>query len=52
MDNVAAAGGLSGKLSSANFSVGEAQLFVLARTILQAGGRPGGVVLLDEATSR
>ncbi|KAI1128256.1 putative ATP-binding cassette transporter [Nemania abortiva] len=51
MDNVVAAGGLSGELSSANFSVGEAQLFVLARTILQAGGRPGGVVLLDEATS-
>ncbi|RYC61385.1 hypothetical protein CHU98_g4815 [Xylaria longipes] len=51
MDNVAAAGGLSGKLSSANFSVGEAQLFVLARTILQAGGQAGGVVLLDEATS-
>ncbi|KAI0459697.1 putative ATP-binding cassette transporter [Xylaria acuta] len=51
MDNVAAAGGLSGELSSANFSVGEAQLFVLARTILQAGGQPGGVVLLDEATS-
>ncbi|KAI0187341.1 putative ATP-binding cassette transporter [Xylaria flabelliformis] len=51
MDNVAAAGGLSGKLSSANFSAGEAQLFVLARTILQAGGQPGGVVLLDEATS-
>ncbi|KAI1736568.1 putative ATP-binding cassette transporter [Xylaria scruposa] len=51
MDNVTAAGGLSGKLSGANFSVGEAQLFVLARTILQAGGQPGGVVLLDEATS-
>ncbi|KAI0490109.1 putative ATP-binding cassette transporter [Xylaria cf. heliscus] len=51
LDNVVAAGGLAGKLSSANFSVGEAQLFVLARTILQAGGRSGGVVLLDEATS-
>ncbi|KAI0404995.1 putative ATP-binding cassette transporter [Xylaria palmicola] len=49
--NVAAAGGLAGELSSANFSAGEAQLFVLARTILQARGRPGGVVLLDEATS-
>ncbi|KAJ8128739.1 hypothetical protein O1611_g4894 [Lasiodiplodia mahajangana] len=51
VDNVVAAGGLEGKLSSANFSVGEAQLFVLARTILQAGGQRGGVVLLDEATS-
>ncbi|TGJ80985.1 hypothetical protein E0Z10_g7773 [Xylaria hypoxylon] len=51
MDNVAAAGGLLGDLSSANFSAGEAQLFVLARTILQAGRQPGGVVLLDEATS-
>ncbi|KAI0109485.1 putative ATP-binding cassette transporter [Nemania sp. FL0031] len=51
LENVVAAGGLVGKLSGANFSVGEAQLFVLARTILQAGGQPGGVVLLDEATS-
>ncbi|KAI1425294.1 putative ATP-binding cassette transporter [Xylaria sp. FL1777] len=51
MDNVVAAGGLAGELSTANFSAGEAQLFVLARTILQAGGRAGGVVLLDEATS-
>ncbi|KAI3332296.1 putative ATP-binding cassette transporter [Xylariaceae sp. AK1471] len=51
IENIATAGGLSGKLSGANLSVGEAQLFVLARTILQAGGRPGGVVLLDEATS-
>ncbi|KAI1152199.1 putative ATP-binding cassette transporter [Nemania diffusa] len=48
---VAAAGGLAGALSGANFSAGEAQLFVLARTILQAGGQAGGVVLLDEATS-
>ncbi|KAI1275205.1 putative ATP-binding cassette transporter [Xylaria sp. FL0933] len=51
MENVVAAGGLGGELSGANFSAGEAQLFVLARTILQAGGRKGGVVLLDEATS-
>ncbi|KAI0205035.1 putative ATP-binding cassette transporter [Astrocystis sublimbata] len=51
MDSIISAGGLSSELSSANFSVGEAQLFVLARTILQAGGQPGGIVLLDEATS-
>lgn len=48
MDAVVAAGGLAGELRGANFSAGEAQLFVLARTILQAGGRAGGVILLDE----
>jgi len=52
LDNITAAGGLSAELSDAKLSVGEAQLFVLARTIVQAEGRPGGVVLLDEATSR
>ena len=52
MENVVAAGGVEGSLSGVNFSAGEAQLFVLARTILRAGGRSGGVVLLDEATSR
>ncbi|KAI0506235.1 putative ATP-binding cassette transporter [Xylaria bambusicola] len=51
IDNIIAAGGLKGNLSGANFSAGEEQLFVLARTILRAGGRPGGVILLDEATS-
>jgi ABC-type multidrug transport system fused ATPase/permease subunit len=52
METITAVGGLSGQLNDAKLSAGEAQLFVLARTILQAGGRPGGVVLLDEATSR
>lgn len=51
-DNVVAAGGLDADLGGVNLSVGEAQLFVLARVILQAGGRSGGVILLDEATSR
>ncbi|KAI1816465.1 P-loop containing nucleoside triphosphate hydrolase protein [Poronia punctata] len=54
LDNVIVAGGLSAPLTTTKLSVGEAQLFVLARTILQAEGRVGstngGVVLLDEAT--
>lgn len=32
--------------------VGEMQLFALARTILNAEQQPGGIVLIDEATSR
>ncbi|KAI1123876.1 putative ATP-binding cassette transporter [Nemania abortiva] len=51
LEKVNAGGGLSASLGDISFSVGEAQLFVLARTILQAGNRPGGVVLLDEVTS-
>lgn len=46
-------GSLSANLGDANLSVGETQLFVLARTILDIGNfNKGGVVLLDEATSR
>jgi ABC-type multidrug transport system fused ATPase/permease subunit len=52
LDRVTACGGLAGKLSETNLSVGETQLFCLARTILHAGVRQGGVVLFDEATSR
>lgn len=52
LDKINASGGLSGNLSDAHLSVGETQLFSLARTILQAGSRKGGVVLFDEATSR
>lgn len=53
LNKITAAGGLSAKLSDINMSVGESQLFGLARTILHSGSRQGGgVVLLDEATSR
>ncbi|GAW26728.1 putative canalicular multispecific organic anion transporter 1 [Rosellinia necatrix] len=38
--NVLAAGGLSAALSAVSFSAGEAQLFVLARTVLDASRRP------------
>ncbi|KAI1147051.1 putative ATP-binding cassette transporter [Nemania diffusa] len=52
LDKVNAGGGLSARLGDdISFSVGEAQLFVLARTILQAGNRSGGVILFDEVTS-
>ncbi|KAI4863021.1 putative ATP-binding cassette transporter [Hypoxylon rubiginosum] len=52
LNKITAAGGLSAKLSDINMSVGESQLFGLARTILHSGSRQGGgVVLLDEATS-
>lgn len=52
LEKVTAIGGLSGHLDKANFSAGEAQLFSLARTVLDAEAKQGGVVLLDEATSR
>jgi ATP-binding cassette subfamily C (CFTR/MRP) protein 1 len=45
-------GGLSAKVEDANLSVGEMQIFILARTILEAGDQEEGLVLLDEATSR
>lgn len=53
LDRVSAAGGLTGSIADASLSPGEAQLFSLARIILQAGLDPaaGGIVLLDEATS-
>ncbi|KAI0109014.1 putative ATP-binding cassette transporter [Nemania sp. FL0031] len=51
LEKVNAGGGLSANLGDISFSVGEAQLFVLARTILQAGNKSGGMVLLDEVTS-
>lgn len=52
LDKLKVAGGLEAKMSDVELSVGERQLFALARTILQAGSSPGGIVLLDEATSR
>ncbi|KAI9650765.1 hypothetical protein NHQ30_000792 [Ciborinia camelliae] len=52
LDKINALGSLSANFGDANLSVGETQLFVLARTILDAGNsNKGGVVLLDEATS-
>ncbi|KAF7861880.1 hypothetical protein EAF04_007762 [Stromatinia cepivora] len=52
LDKINALGSLSANFSDINLSVGETQLFVLARTILDVGSsKKGGVVLLDEATS-
>ena len=52
LDKINASGGLVADLSEAHLSVGETQLFALARAILQADFRMGGIVLFDEATSR
>lgn len=52
LDKINATGGLSSNLSDTHLSIGETQLFALARTIIQAGARKGGIVLFDEATSR
>ncbi|KAF7940314.1 uncharacterized protein EAE98_000441 [Botrytis deweyae] len=52
LNKINASGSLSAKLGDVNLSVGETQLFVLARTILGIeDSNKGGVVLLDEATS-
>ena len=48
LDKINTSGGLSANFSDFVLSVGETQLFVLARTILQARH---DVVLFDEATS-
>lgn len=45
-------GGLHTPLIDISLSAGEMQLFALARAILHAQQRPGGIVLLDEATSK
>lgn len=50
LEKVSGAGGLDAQAGEVGFSVGEAQLFSLARAILDAKG--GGIVLFDEATSR
>ncbi|TGO64712.1 hypothetical protein BCON_0006g01150 [Botryotinia convoluta] len=53
LNKINALGSLSANLGDINLSVGETQLFVLARTILGIkDSNKGGVVLLDEATSR
>ncbi|KAF7880654.1 uncharacterized protein EAF02_007500 [Botrytis sinoallii] len=52
LNKINASGSLSAKSGDVNLSVGETQLFVLARTILGIeDSNKGGVVLLDEATS-
>ncbi|TGO16824.1 hypothetical protein BTUL_0024g00700 [Botrytis tulipae] len=52
LDKINASGSLSANICDVNLSVGETQLFVLARTILEIeDSNKGGVVLLDEATS-
>lgn len=50
LEKVNGAGGLDAQADEFGFSVGEVQLFSLARAILHAKG--GGIVLFDEATSR
>ncbi|TGO88153.1 hypothetical protein BPOR_0180g00080 [Botrytis porri] len=53
LDKINASGSLSANLGDVNLSVGETQLFVLARIILEIeDSNRGGVVLLDEATRR
>ncbi|EQL00063.1 canalicular multispecific organic anion transporter 1 [Ophiocordyceps sinensis CO18] len=51
-DSVSAAGGLDGNRSDASFSSGQAQLFLLARLAVNESRTPGGIIILDEATSR
>lgn len=49
---VAVSGGLAGKRVDAKLSAGEAQLLAIARLLLQNRAETGGLILLDEATSR
>ncbi|KAF7942729.1 uncharacterized protein EAE97_006183 [Botrytis byssoidea] len=52
LDKINASGSLSANICDVSLSVGETQLFVLARTVLGIeDSNKGGVVLLDEATS-
>jgi ABC-type multidrug transport system fused ATPase/permease subunit len=51
-DRVEAQGGLNGQRDGFKFSTGEAQLFCLAQVLLSRTGHPGGILILDEATSR
>jgi ATP-binding cassette, subfamily C (CFTR/MRP), member 1 len=45
-------GGLDGRAETAKFSAGEAQLYCFARAVLKSETVGGGVVVIDEATSR
>ncbi|XWW92149.1 hypothetical protein V2A60_000071 [Cordyceps javanica] len=50
-DKIRESGGLGAKRIDANMSNGEVQLLSIARLILSDGGKPGGFIVLDEATS-
>jgi ATP-binding cassette subfamily C (CFTR/MRP) protein 1 len=52
LTKINASGGLTARVEDLNLSSGEVQLFVLARTLIEIGDKKGGVVVLDEATSR
>lgn len=52
LNKINTSGGLSAKVEELNLSSGEVQLFILARTILEMSSEKGGIVVLDEATSR
>ena len=53
-EKVQEVGGLDGVSETEKLSAGEAQLFCLARAVVKSeyGGARGGVVVIDEATSR
>lgn len=51
-EKVLESGGLDSHTDTATFSAGEAQLFCLARAVLKGKYSAGGVVVIDEATSR
>ncbi|KAM3522971.1 hypothetical protein NHJ13051_005364 [Beauveria bassiana] len=50
-DKIRESGGLGAKRIDTNMSNGEVQLLSIARLILSDGGKPGGLIVLDEATS-
>lgn len=52
LEKVMKAGGIDTSKDDCDFSEGEEQLFNIARIMLNADGHVGGIILLDEATSR
>ncbi|KAF1738031.1 Multidrug resistance-associated protein 1 [Beauveria bassiana] len=50
-DKIRESGGLGAKRIDTNMSNGEVQLLSIARLIFSDGGKPGGLIVLDEATS-
>lgn len=52
VEKVQANGGVDSSLAALSLSTGEMQLLVLARRITHAGRAEGGLILLDESTSR
>jgi ATP-binding cassette subfamily C (CFTR/MRP) protein 1 len=51
-EKVQECGGLDGEAGTTTFSAGEAQIFCFARAVLKSEYGRGGVVVIDEATSR